>query len=230
MFEGVNIRLEPMRKSNLEKCLRSIPTKVYFKGFCILTSIEEIKTFFNKYGKLQSLTQFELSHGVDGKLEYQGYVVYSSPFPTDKLLSKGPYHKYQGRIVLIDGYTRKEAKRSMLSERNYKKKVHYFANDDSESEENYNCGHLRLPKLDFRSRENTRQIDGHAFSGYFIRPYMRSVNLVKSNIDDSHNIRVNIVSPMTHTQASPVSSIGNHFTPENNLVFKKSGANFSNFI
>ena len=70
LFIGVNIRLEAMSKSNFEKCLRSIPSKVYFKGFSSLTSIEEIFKKINKYGKLQSLTQFELSHGVDGKLEH----------------------------------------------------------------------------------------------------------------------------------------------------------------
>lgn len=76
----------------------------------------------------------------------------------------------------------------------------------SESEESYNCGNDRTPNLEFTPKVNCRQ-NNLAFSGFYIRPYMRSVNLVKTNLEDNLNIRINIVAPPQSIQVPMKSTI-----------------------
>lgn len=85
-FKGVRIWLETVSQDKFKKCFKSIPEKVYFKGFTNSASIQDIKSFFNKYGKIKSLTQFEMIKGVGGELEYQGCVAYWTPINAERLL------------------------------------------------------------------------------------------------------------------------------------------------
>lgn len=146
-FKGVRISLKTLSQDKFKMCPKSIPEKVYFKGFTKTASIQDIKAFFNKYGKIRSLTQFEMIKGVGGEIEHQGCVAYWTPIDAERLLSKGPYQKHYGRNVLIDSYTKKEAKNSSIYKNNYIKQVYHFKSDMSESEESYNCGNDRTPNL-----------------------------------------------------------------------------------
>lgn len=193
VFETITIWLEEISKLGFEKCLSKIPLKVYFKGFPEFATIDDIKRFFNKYGKLKSLTQFELSHNGDGILEHQGYASFANAIEPEKLLSKRDQLKYKGRAIIVDAYTRKEIKKSLVKESTYSNKVHYFESSDEESKAGFEKWHNCAPKLVFDSIET--KLKNHAFSGYYIRPYMRSLSLINRNLEDNLNIRINILPP-----------------------------------
>lgn len=205
--DGVQIHLDLVNKTKFDWSLKSLPAGVFFSGFPKSTSIEDMKQFFKKHGKLRSLTLWGLTQGSDGMEEHRGHAIYSSAIDSEKLLAKGQWFKFKGRQLFVESYTKKEVQQIISRESRYKSQTYYCESSDEESEESFYSGQGRIPKLDFNSK-NPATLKTHAFGGYFIRPYMRSVGLVKQNVADSLNIRINILAPRQPALATAKHFVG----------------------
>lgn len=212
-------------KATLEdfnRVLQKARIKVFFRGFPLGTPTEEIRKFFSHFGRVEYLYLMASSKSGVVQTFIQGYFIYSSNEEAEYFLSQKKVHVFRGSRICCQVYIGNKKKK-----RNQENKLsntegspfedsasvaHSSSLFDPSSKGQKRFGgigdHPTKTKIEEVQVKHDSLIKINSEFSHR-RPYLRNLDLVKTNSKESANIRFNICKRSTlHVSNRSIDQLG----------------------
>ena len=206
-FNKVKVQYKPSTSIDFESAALKARIKVYFRGFPLQTSVDEISSYFSAYGKIEYLYLMGPTKSQNSQRSVQGYVIFTANDCAHQVLAEVKSLYFRSSKIFCEIYqTRKKKKTNLNAEsKPTSQRVANPAFDLNVTTVSEKKDRKRgLPvfqncELDHMAMQGTIQ---HSFSQFQransekttsdTRPFLKQCQLVKLNSADEMNVRFNI--------------------------------------
>lgn len=218
-YKHLKILYEPATKEDLQSAQKSAKIKIYYKGFPLSADYSDIYDFFEWYGPLEYLYMMGLPKNGKPLRSVQGYLIFTNNTDANRLLQNPDWLNYQGHQIFCEIFkpNKKKGKGANLKEddsqrlvyqRNAQKlSLNTWPFSQRKDESMGNSPSWNIDSRDKLGRQAKDSCSSHVqdndlksqevFKEGMKRPYLQSLDKVKSNSKDNLNIRFNICVSLT---------------------------------
>ena len=204
-FRKAKISYFPATQQDFDRVLKKARLKVFYRGFPLGTPTEEIRNFFSHFGRVEYLYLMASSKSGAVQTFIQGYFIYSSNEEAEYFLSQKKAHIFRGSRICCQVYIGNKKKKRNVENKLSNTEASPFEDSASVAHSSSQIDPSSKGKQRFGGigdHPTNRKFGGNQFSMdreldvnsemRQRRPYLRNLDLVKTNSKQHQNIRFNI--------------------------------------
>lgn len=214
-FRKIKIQYTPSSEAEFLQVQQEARIKVFFRGFPLGTKTEEIKRFFSDFGIVEYIYIMASSKQGRNQNFLQGYIVFSSNHEAEIFLAQKMLHFFRGIKICCQVYigNKKKKMNSEYKQPNPPMYTGEFQGAISPTNKNpYHSWHqemnyqsfgefgvksldLKIPQVSYGGTNFGTAVELKGSNQRSQRPFLKNLDLVKTNSKENLNIRFNICRP-----------------------------------